>query len=186
MRRKKINLDPAKTKAIQVMESPAIFKQLKSFMQKVSYVCKFIPHVAELLKPFHSCLRNTCYVNGARSNSKQVTLRSWVELSPIRQYCLPLVPLISSAITCSNIASTWPHNLILLGICCLDFWCQDYSSMATIIEQIWHYCCNSGVASKQALSDQLAQFPSKGHNLCMKAHGWWKKCVWRHNSLRGF
>lgn len=55
--RKGIDLDPAKTKAIEGMEPPKSTKQLESFLGKVSYIRRFIPALAELLEPFQRLLK---------------------------------------------------------------------------------------------------------------------------------
>lgn len=46
------DLDPANAKAIQESEPLTTCKQLKSFMERVSYVRIFIPTLEELLEPF--------------------------------------------------------------------------------------------------------------------------------------
>lgn len=55
--RKGIDLDSANAKAIQDMEPSMTYKQLKSFIGRTSYVRRFIPPLAELLKPFHRLLK---------------------------------------------------------------------------------------------------------------------------------
>lgn len=45
----------AKAKAIQAIEAPKPCKQLKLF-EKLSYVCRFIPVLKELLDPFQKLL----------------------------------------------------------------------------------------------------------------------------------
>lgn len=51
--KKWIDLAPAKAKDIQDMEPPTTCKQLKSFMGRVCYVCRFISNLIELFDPFH-------------------------------------------------------------------------------------------------------------------------------------
>lgn len=55
--KKGIYLGRAKVKAIQFMEPPTTCKLLKSFMDRVPYVHRFIPALGELLKPFHNLLK---------------------------------------------------------------------------------------------------------------------------------
>ena len=45
-----IDLDPAKAKAIATPTSPATLKELRSFVGKVSYLRRFIPKLANILK----------------------------------------------------------------------------------------------------------------------------------------
>ena len=47
-----IDLDPTKAKAITTLSPPTILKELRSFVGKVSYLWRFIPGLAEILKPF--------------------------------------------------------------------------------------------------------------------------------------
>lgn len=53
--KKGINLDLTKAKTIRDTEPPTTCNQLKSFTAMVSYVCKFILAMAELLEGFISC-----------------------------------------------------------------------------------------------------------------------------------
>ena len=46
-----IDLDPTKAKAIAALNLPATLKELRSFVGKVSYLRRFIPGLAEILKP---------------------------------------------------------------------------------------------------------------------------------------
>jgi len=47
-----IDLDPIKAKAIVALIPPATLKELKSFVQMVSYFRGFIPGLVEILNPF--------------------------------------------------------------------------------------------------------------------------------------
>ena len=46
-----INLDLTKAKAVITLSLPTTLKELKSFVGKVSYLRRFIPGLAEILKP---------------------------------------------------------------------------------------------------------------------------------------
>lgn len=46
-----IDLDPTKAKAIAALTSPETLKELRSFVGKVSYLRRFIPSLAKILKP---------------------------------------------------------------------------------------------------------------------------------------
>ncbi|XP_075641919.1 uncharacterized protein LOC142613438 [Castanea sativa] len=48
---KGIDLDPTKDEAITTLSSPTNLKELRSFVGKVSYLRRFIPGLAEILKP---------------------------------------------------------------------------------------------------------------------------------------
>jgi len=45
-----IDLDPTKAKAIAALTSPATLKELRSFVGKISYLRRFIPKLANILK----------------------------------------------------------------------------------------------------------------------------------------
>lgn len=53
----KKELDPTKAKAIQDIEPLKSYKQLKSFMWRVSYVCRFVVALVELLELFYKLLK---------------------------------------------------------------------------------------------------------------------------------
>ena len=46
-----IDLDSTKVEAITTLSSPTTLKELRSFVGKVSYLRRFIPGLAEILKP---------------------------------------------------------------------------------------------------------------------------------------
>ena len=52
-----IDVDPAKATAIATMRPPATVKDLKSFLGKVSYICRFIPGLASITSAFTKLLR---------------------------------------------------------------------------------------------------------------------------------
>lgn len=54
---KGIDLDSIKAKAIRDRVPPKSIKQLKSFLGKVSYIRRFIPGLAEILKQFQRLLK---------------------------------------------------------------------------------------------------------------------------------
>ena len=54
---KGIDVDPAKAIAITTMRSPATVKELKSFLEKVSYIRRFIPRLALITSAFTKLLR---------------------------------------------------------------------------------------------------------------------------------
>lgn len=54
---KELNLDWAKTQAIQAMEPHITCKQLKSFIERMSYAGRFISSLSKLLKPFYNLLK---------------------------------------------------------------------------------------------------------------------------------
>lgn len=55
--RKWVNLDTVIAKAVQAMKPLTTYKQLKSFMERVSYVQIFIRALTELLEQFHKLLK---------------------------------------------------------------------------------------------------------------------------------
>lgn len=57
IQRKGIDLDPPKHKATQAMEPTMTYKQLKSFIVRVSYVHRFIAALVELLNSFQKMLK---------------------------------------------------------------------------------------------------------------------------------
>ena len=54
---KGIDVDPAKATAIATMRPPAMVKELKSFLGKVSYIRRFIPRLASITLAFTKLLR---------------------------------------------------------------------------------------------------------------------------------
>ena len=52
-----INVDPAKATAIVTMKSPAMVKELKSFLGKVSYIWRCIPGLASITLAFARLLK---------------------------------------------------------------------------------------------------------------------------------
>ena len=52
-----IDVDSAKATAIATMRSPALVKELKSFLGKVSYIRRFIPRLASITSGFTKLLR---------------------------------------------------------------------------------------------------------------------------------
>ena len=52
-----IDMDPAKASAITTMRSPAMVKELKSFLGKVSYIRRFIPGLASITSAFTKLLK---------------------------------------------------------------------------------------------------------------------------------
>ncbi|XP_059663368.1 uncharacterized protein LOC132309032 [Cornus florida] len=55
--RQGIDLDPTKARAITDIPCPCSFKQLKSFLGKVSYLRRFIPALAEVSHPFSTLIK---------------------------------------------------------------------------------------------------------------------------------
>lgn len=55
--RKGIDIDLVKAKEIQDMEPPKSDEELKSFMEKVSYIRRFILAFVELIKHFHKLMK---------------------------------------------------------------------------------------------------------------------------------
>ena len=51
VRQRGIDLDPTKAEAITTLSPPTTLKELRSFVGKVSYLKRFIPGLAEILKP---------------------------------------------------------------------------------------------------------------------------------------
>ena len=54
---KDIDVDPAKATAIATMRPPVIVKELKSFLEKVSYIQRFIPGLASITSAFTKLLK---------------------------------------------------------------------------------------------------------------------------------
>ena len=54
---KGIDVDPAKATAIATMRPPAMVKELKSFLGKVSYIRRFIPGLASIMLAFTKLLK---------------------------------------------------------------------------------------------------------------------------------
>ena len=54
---KRIDVDPAKARAIATMRPLATVKELKSFLGKVSYIQRFIPWLASIMSAFTKLLR---------------------------------------------------------------------------------------------------------------------------------
>ena len=52
-----IDVEPAKATAIATMKPPATVKELKSFLGKVSYSCRFIPGLASITSAFAKLLK---------------------------------------------------------------------------------------------------------------------------------
>ena len=52
-----IDVDPAKATTIATMKPPAIVKELKSFLGKVSYIRRFIPGLASITSTFGKLLK---------------------------------------------------------------------------------------------------------------------------------
>ena len=52
-----IDVDPAKATTITTMKSPAIVKELKSFLGNVSYIWRFIPGLALITSAFGKLLK---------------------------------------------------------------------------------------------------------------------------------
>ena len=51
VRQRGIDLDPTKVEAITTLSPPITLKELRNFVGKVSYLKRFIPGLAEILKP---------------------------------------------------------------------------------------------------------------------------------------
>lgn len=54
---REIDTDPAKTTTIATMKPPATVKELKSIMEKVSYIRRFIPGLALITSAFTKLLK---------------------------------------------------------------------------------------------------------------------------------
>lgn len=82
--RKAIDLDLAKTKAIQGIGPPTTCKQLKTFMGRVSYVrYRLIPALVELLKPFKQILKkNASFIWGEDQQSAFQKVKSVLSSPP--------------------------------------------------------------------------------------------------------
>jgi hypothetical protein len=54
----RIKIDPSRIKAIQKLEHPRNIKELQSFIEKINFLQRFIPNLAELLKNITNMLKN--------------------------------------------------------------------------------------------------------------------------------
>ena len=67
---KGISMDPAKAMAIATMKRPTTIKELKSFLERVSYIRRFLPGLASITSGLSKLLKNrNAFIWGAEQQN---------------------------------------------------------------------------------------------------------------------
>ncbi|KAK9943690.1 hypothetical protein M0R45_009291 [Rubus argutus] len=94
LKKRGIDVDPAKTRAIALSPSPSNKKELKSFLGKLSYIRRFIPGLAALTGAFTPLLKqNEKFVWSSKCEEAYGKVKELVMRLPTMKAPIPSIPL---------------------------------------------------------------------------------------------